>query len=84
MTFHNDKHFNISKNIEKKLSEFHLCLKQWQHRKLIRLGKVTVIKTFPNLHIHLLSFQTIQIKSDINKSIYNFIWNGKQDKIKRK
>lgn len=87
MTFHNDKQLNISKNLEKKISEFHLCLKQWQHRKLTLLGKVTVIKTFalPKLiyPFTVLPNPSTKIIADINKSIYNFIWNGKPDKIKR-
>ena len=33
-------------NLLPKLEQFKNCLKQWQHRKLTLLGKVTVIKSF--------------------------------------
>ena len=39
---------NIMKlNLEKKIRQFEICLKQWQHRKLTLMEKVTVVK---NLH----------------------------------
>ena len=36
----------IKLNLLPKLEQFKNCLKQWQHRKLTLLGKVTVIKSF--------------------------------------
>ena len=43
-------------NLEPKLCAFSNCLKQWHHRKLTLLGKITVIKTFAlpktNISIH--------------------------------
>ena len=36
----------LNENIIPKLQEFKNVLKQWQHRKLTLLGKVSVIKTF--------------------------------------
>ena len=46
MVFSTNKELNIKLNLEPKLQEFKNCLKQWQHRKLTLLGKVTVIKSF--------------------------------------
>lgn len=46
MNFTNDTERNISDNIQKKICEFKNTLKQWQHRKLTLMGKITVIKTF--------------------------------------
>jgi hypothetical protein len=58
-----------------------------QHRKLTLLGKVTVIKTLalPKL-IHLLtSLPNLKqsLFNDLNKVFFNFIWDGKPEKIKR-
>ena len=33
-------------NLQPKIEEFKNCLKQWEHRKLTLLGKITVIKSF--------------------------------------
>ena len=64
-----------------------IVLKQWDHRKLILLGKVTVIKTFalPNLiyPLTVLSNPPEYILREINSCIFDFIWNKKPDKIKR-
>jgi len=86
MTFHNGKQLNISKNLEKKISEFHLCLKQWQQRKLTLLGKVTVIKTLA-LHKLIYPFTVIpnpsnKIITDINKSIYKSYGIENRTKLK--
>ena len=87
MTFYNDSKLNLEKNLEPKLKEFHQCLKQWQHRKLTLMGKVTVIKTFaiPKL-IYPFSVLKNPNQKDIDnikKSIFNFVWDGKPEKIKR-
>ena len=46
IVFSNDHNINLQQNITPKLQEFKHVLKQWHHRKLTLLGKVTVIKTF--------------------------------------
>ena len=74
-------------NLLKKNRQFEICLKQWQHRKLTLMGKVTVIKTFalPKL-IFALSSLPNPPKSTIDrieKIMYSFIWDGKPDKRKR-
>jgi len=51
------------------------------------LGKITVIKAlvFSQL-VHLLSplCSNYNVLNEINNLLYNFLWNGKGDKIKRK
>lgn len=47
VTFHN----NPTKNLEPNRIDFSKCLKQWRHRKLTVMVKLTVIKTFALLKI---------------------------------
>jgi hypothetical protein len=84
--FYNDKTKNLTANLNPKLDDFKNCLKSWMHRKLTLLGKITVIKCFalPKLVYPLTvltnpSQQTIQL---IKKSMFNFLWDNKPDKIK--
>ena len=70
-----------------KLQKFKNCLKSWQHRKLTLIGKNTVLKTFalPKLiyTLTVLPNPPNDIIEDIKSEIFNFIWDGKPDKIKR-
>lgn len=34
----------LSLNLDPKINDFDVCLKQWQHRKLTLMGKIVVIK----------------------------------------
>ena len=45
ITFHTNHELFIKENIDKKIEEFNNVLKQWQHRKMSILGKITVIKS---------------------------------------
>ena len=74
-------------NFRKNIIDVSKILKSWQHRKLPLLGKVTVIKTLalPEL-IHLLtSLPNLKqsLFNDLDKLFFNFIWDGKPEKIKR-
>jgi hypothetical protein len=74
-------------NFRKNIIDVSKILKSWQHRKLPLLGKVTVIKTLalPKL-IHLLtSLPNLKqsLFNDLDKLFFNFIWDGKPEKIKR-
>ena len=87
MIFTNDIDKNISLNLEPKLNSFKNCLKQWEHRKLSLLGKITVIKTFalPKL---IYPFTVLPNPSEdtlqkLIKEMFLFIWNKKPEKIKR-
>ena len=86
-TFYNNNQETIDKNIKKKLSEFQNVLKQWEHRKLTLMGKVTVVKTYalPKLiyPFSVLANPKKNIIESIKTAIFKFIWDGKPDKIKR-
>jgi len=87
ITFYTQIRDTVNKNVEKKINEFQMTLKQWLHRKLTLMGKITVVKTFalPKLiyPLTVLSNPNIKLIEDIQKDIFKFIWNGKPDKIKR-
>ena len=68
--------------IEKKGS----ILFNWLARRLTLLGKITIIKTLAVSQIVyiLSSLPTLpDILKTINSTLYNFLWDGKGDKIKR-
>jgi hypothetical protein len=74
-------------NFRTKIIDVSKILKSWQHRKLTLLGKVTVIITLalPKL-IHFLLTSLPNLKQSLfnklNNLVFNFIWNGKPEKIK--
>ena len=74
-------------NFRKKIVDISKILKSWQHRKLTLLAKVTVIKSLAlSKIIHLLTTLPNLKKealNEINKPFYNFIWDGKSEKIRR-
>ncbi|KAH3718266.1 hypothetical protein DPMN_061068 [Dreissena polymorpha] len=87
ITFTNNEKDTVLKNILPKLQNFKNCLKSWHHRKLTLIGKNTVLKTFalPKL-IYVLTVlpnPPNDVMNDIKSAIFNFIWDGKPDKIKR-
>ena len=74
-------------NLLPKIDAFCNCLKQWQHRKLSLIGKITVIKSyaFPKLvyPLTVLPNPPNDILKKINNAIFDFLWDNKPDKIKR-
>ena len=84
--FTTNRKLSLSLNLLPKLEEFKTVLKQWQHRKLTLMGKVTVIKTFalPKLiyTLTVLNSPPEQIIQEINQTILAFIWDNKPAKIK--
>ena len=88
MVFSNNKNNNIfTLNLLPKIDAFCNCLKQWQHRKLSLIGKITVIKSyaFPKLvyPLTVLPNPPNDILKKINNAIFEFLWDNKPDKIKR-
>ena len=78
----------FSLNLDPKINGFKKCLEQWQHRKLTFMGKITVIKNYalPKLIYALSSLPNPSdeiIKRIEKKIMFNFIWDGKPEKIKR-
>lgn len=74
-------------NYEDKLTEMRKLLNTWSKRNLTPFGKITVLKTLIVSKItHLL--QNLpdpdeKFLLEVNKLFYNFLWDGKTDKIKR-
>ena len=56
MTFCTNKENIFGANLEPKIKLFEKCLKQWQHRKLTLMGKITVIKKLCTSKISICSF----------------------------
>ena len=73
-------------NFSKKIKEVSAILKSWQHRKLILMGKITVIKSLAlSKLVHLLTALPNLTQSRLNEltSLFdNFIWNNKPDRVK--
>ena len=88
MTFCTNTEDVFKLNLEPKLNQFEVVLKQWQHRKLTLLGKITVIKTFaiPKLIYALSCLPNPQpsVIKHLETLMYSFLWNGKPEKVKRK
>ena len=63
-------------------------LKQWHHRKLTLLGNVPILKTFalpPFIYpLSVLENPKNDTPDDINKTMFEYFWDNKPDKIKRK
>ena len=74
-------------NITKKLFEMQKEINLWSHRDLTPFGKVTVIKTLIlSKIVHLLialPSPSVKLLNEINSMLYNFLWDGKPDKMKR-
>ena len=73
-------------NFQEKIEKMRNCLGAWALRRLSLIGKISVIKSLvvPQI-IHILSplQSNPQIINEINVLFFNFLWNGKGDKIKR-
>ena len=74
-------------NYENKLMDVKKILNSWSRRKLTPFGKVTVIKT---LAISTLTYLFTNLPDppdkflkDLDKMLFDFLWDGKTDKIKR-
>ena len=74
-------------NYEPKITEMELRFKRWNSRKLSLKGKSIIIKAHGISKLvylaTLLPQPPAHFGTKINQIIFNFIWNGKKDKIKR-
>ena len=73
-------------NFSEKIERIKNILNSWSARRLTLLGKITIIKSLAVSQIvHVLSaLPTHQgALKEINPLLYDFLWNGKGDKIKR-
>ena len=82
-----NKQTALNKNIQDKTEKLLKQLHWWKARNLSLSGKILIVKALALSKFALLASlisipKTFIIK--INTVIYNFIWNGKTDKVKRK
>ena len=77
MVFHSHNIDTFKLNLHPKIEEFKNCLKQWEHRKLTLLGKITVIKSLalPKLiyPLSVLLSPDEKIIKEIKKYMFDFI-----------
>ena len=78
----------IEINFRKAIVKMQNELKNWKHRLLTPIGKITLIKTFmvPKLN-HLFSAlptPSEKLIKEIDNLLYKFIWDNKPDKVARK
>ena len=82
-----DKKEMFNLNYEGQLQKLNTVLHMWSQRGLTPIGKVAIIKSLAISKITFLLSVLPNPPDDflkrIEKSFFNFIWNGKQDKIKR-
>ena len=81
-----DPEITTKLNFFKKIEKMRNCLGFWTVRRLSLIGKITVLKSLAASQVtHLLSPLQIdsQIIKQINDLFFDFLWNGKGDKIKR-
>lgn len=76
-----------SLNYNKQLPKVFSLIQQWRRRILTPIGRITVVKSLiiPKLnHLFILLPNPIQdVILSLSKSLYEFIWNSKCDKVKR-
>ena len=77
----------INVNFSKKYKDIEQTIRKWKQRFITPIGKITIIKSLllPKL-VHL--FQSLphpseQFYTHLNTLLYNFIWDGPIDRIKR-
>ena len=74
-------------NFEEKITTLEKTLNNWKQRKLTLIGKINIVKTL-RLSKLIYSASLLSIPKGliekINKIIFNFIWDNKPAKIKRK
>ena len=75
-----------SVNFSEKQVKITNCLSCWENRRLSLMGNITVLKSLiASQLVYILSPLPTEhcILNEIKKAFFNFLWNGKGDKIKR-
>jgi len=78
---------SIRLNYNEKIEKIRKILSCWKYRRLTLLGRITVLKSLATSQlVYLLSPMPSNYHAinEINTLFYQFLWNGKGDKIKRK
>ena len=74
-------------NLEDKIATLEKTLNSWKRRKLTLIGKIHIVKTL-GLSKRIYSASVLAITKHTvektNKIIFNFLWDGKPAKIKKK
>ena len=77
----------IEINFRDKIKECKELLNIWRQRNLTIIGKITIIKSLIlSKFNHLFSFlpsPSLKIIKEIEKMVYEFVWNGKGDRVSR-
>ena len=89
IVFHLDTKYMFDLNYKVKLKQIKQTLNCWRARNLSLVGKICVIKTLllPQLlyQFSVLCIKTLKTFFDsLNKLFFKFIWNGGNDRVKRK
>ena len=77
---------SLNSNFIEKIEKIRSILDNWSARRLTLLGKITIIKTLAvSKIVYILSSLPTppDILKTINSILYDFLWDGKGDKIKR-
>jgi len=85
--FSNDPQISLSLNLLEKLETARKCLTSWSLRRLSLIGEIVDLKSLvaSQLVYVLTSLQSKEsIVREVNSLFYDFLWDGKSDKIKRK
>ena len=86
VVFSTDVLETVTINFENKLNEMKDVLNAWSRRNITPFGRITVIKSLAMSKItHLLMNLPDPEESflkELNKLLYNFLWNGKNDNIR--
>ena len=84
--FSSDEEKMVKLNFENRIKKIENLLNIWTSRNLSLKGKVIIIKTMvlPQVtHLFCTCFCPKQILDQVDKIIFNFLWNKKPHKIKR-
>ena len=77
---------DIDVNFTEKIEKINNILGSWSARKLTLLGKIAVLKSLVVSQIvYVLSSLAMPqgVMNEVNSLLYNFLWDGKSDKIKK-
>ena len=87
ITITTDEQKSVDKNFTPRLRAIQNILKQWSRRKLSLKGKITIINA---LALSLIVYPTsvlatpLIVLEEINRLLYDFLWDGKRPKIAAK
>ena len=80
ITFYNNALDTVKNIINKNVKEFQTTLKQWLHRKLTLMGKITVVLTYALPKLTVLNNPNMKLIEDIQKIFSNLFGMESQTK----